>query len=212
MTAEEADKPLVSRDFVGPAGGNVFSMTNTVNRRTALRYGLTTAAAAVATLTQAPPAAPASADPGFDKQLLDRANFLRARHGCPPLALDAEIGRWAQEWATTMASNGRLEHRPTNKYGENLYLAWSSTGATPSGAAVADAWYDQIKEYTYFGREPDMSTFRQWGLFTQLVWKSSRRIGVGLAKTTSGHTYVAVDFDPAGNVARGFAANVPAPG
>ncbi|MFM9445583.1 hypothetical protein [Streptomyces acidiscabies] len=53
-----------------------------------------------------------------------------------------------------------------------------------------------------------MGTFKDWGLFSQVVWKSSARIGVGMAKTTNGKTYVVVDYAPAGNVAGQYAANV----
>ncbi|MEU3964672.1 CAP family protein [Streptomyces buecherae] len=181
----------------------------TTIRRTASRGALAAMAAVTATLTLAAPAT-SSPTPAFDQQLLDRTNAQRARHGVPPLVLDPEISRWAQEWAERMATTGDFAHRPNNKYGENLHYAWSSDGASPSGAQVADAWYNQIRDYPYFGREPDMSTFSTWGNFTQVVWKSSRGMGVGLAKARN-KTYVVVNYDPPGNYVGQFAANVPAP-
>ncbi|MEU5977570.1 CAP family protein [Streptomyces sp. NPDC047315] len=182
----------------------------TMTRRAGLRSGLTTAAAVLATFTLAAPAAPATA-PTFDQQVLERTNTLRARHGVPPLALDATITRWAQEWADHLASIDDFEQRNNNKYGENAYYAWDSTGATPSGADVVEGWYGQINEYVYFGREPDMNTFSRWGQFTQVIWKKSAKMGVGRAKAANGGTYVVVNYDPPGNYRGQFAANVPAP-
>ncbi|MFD5001193.1 CAP family protein [Streptomyces buecherae] len=181
----------------------------TTIRRTAPRGALAAMATVTATLTLATPATPAPT-PAFDQQLLERTNAQRARHGVPPLVLDPAISRWAQEWAERMAASGDFAHRPNNKYGENLHYAWSSDGASPSGAQVADAWYNQVREYTYYGREPDMSAFSKWGNFTQAVWKSSRGMGVGLAKARN-KTYVVVNYDPPGNFVGKFAANVPAP-
>ncbi len=173
------------------------------------RGALAAMAAVMATLTLAAPATSSPA-PAFDQQLLDRTNAQRARHGVSPLVLDPAISRWAQEWADQMAKSGKFEHRSPNKYGENLYYAWDPAGASPSGAEVADAWYNQVREYMYYGREPDMSTFSKCGNFTQAVWKSSRGMGVGLAKSRD-KTYVVVNYSPPGNYVGQFAANVPAP-
>ncbi|QNP68710.1 secretion protein [Streptomyces roseirectus] len=184
----------------------------TMNRRNAVRGTLAALVALAAALTLAAPAAPrasaASADPAFDQQVLDRANYLRAKHGVPPLTLNGEISGWAQEWADQLASSGQFAHRPNNKYGENLHYAWRPDGSSPTGAEVVDGWYNQVKDYHYYGSEPDMGTFKNWGLFTQVVWKSSARIGVGKATASGGKTYVVVNFDPPGNFINQFAANV----
>ncbi|WP_416969452.1 CAP family protein [Streptomyces sp. 4F14] len=177
--------------------------------RTLTRRALTTVLTGVAAFAIAAPAAPrASADPAFDQRILERTNHHRARHGVPALTLDPEITRWAQEWADHLAGIERLEHRSPNKYGENLHYTWRSDGASPAPGDVVDGWYNQVHAYTAYGREPDMTAFKNWGLFTQLVWKSATRIGVGTAKTTNGKTYVVVNFAPQGNVAGRFTANV----
>ncbi|MEU9608432.1 CAP family protein [Streptomyces sp. NPDC048057] len=182
----------------------------TMTRRAGIRSALATAAAVAATVTLAAPAAPYTA-PIFDQQVLERTNALRARHGAPPLALDATISSWAQERADHLASIDDLQHRSNDKYGENASYAWSSTGATPSAADVVDGWYGQVTEYASYGREPDMNTFSRWGQFTQVVWKKSAKMGVGKATAANGGTYVVVNYDPPGNYRGQFAANVLAP-
>ncbi|MHC5905572.1 CAP family protein [Streptomyces sp. S6] len=180
----------------------------TMTRRSAVRCALSTLLATAATLTLAAPAAPrASGDLTFDQQVLDRSNYHRAHHGVPALTLDPTISAWAQEWADQIARTGQFEHRPHNKYGENLHYTWRSDGTAPTATDVVDGWYNQVRAYTYYGGEPDMATFKNWGLFSQLVWKSSARIGVGMART-NGKTYVVVDYDPYGNVAGRYAENV----
>ena len=49
------------------------------------------------------------------------------------------------------------------------------------------------------------------GHFTQVVWKSSQRLGIAKAKSSSGWTYVCASYDPPGNYAGQFTANVPPP-
>ena len=37
-----------------------------------------------------------------------------------------QLCKFAQEWADTLAKQDRFEHRPDQKYGENIYCTWSS--------------------------------------------------------------------------------------
>jgi hypothetical protein len=49
------------------------------------------------------------------------------------------------------------------------------------------------------------------GHFTQVVWKSSKSISVGVAKGRGGTTFVVVNYYPPGNYKGQFSANVPRP-
>lgn len=49
------------------------------------------------------------------------------------------------------------------------------------------------------------------GHFTQVVWKGSREIGVGKARSNDGKILVVANYRPAGNVIGRFSENVPAP-
>lgn len=75
-----------------------------------------------------------------------------------------------------LASSNSLQHRKNNKYGENLYLG---TGMGPQTHELAvQAWYDEIKNYNF--KKPGFSS--NTGHFTQVVWKTSKELGVGIVK------------------------------
>ena len=60
-------------------------------------------------------------------------------------------------------------------------------------------WYDQVKAYNFNTPGYTVST----GYFTQLVWKVSTRVGLGLsAGTYMGYNafYCVAQYQPAGNV------------
>lgn len=41
------------------------------------------------------------------------------------------------------------------------------------GLLISDGFYNsEVNSYTYYGQEPDLDTFHQWGHFTQIVWKT----------------------------------------
>jgi hypothetical protein len=46
------------------------------------------------------------------------------------------------------------------------------------GSFITEGLYNgEVNSYVYFGMEPDLSTFGEWGHFTQIVWKSSSSVG-----------------------------------
>lgn len=72
-----------------------------------------------------------------------------------------------------MANKNSMSHRPIKKYGENLYYAY---GFKVTGEDPVAAWYNEIEEYD-FGRP---GFHMRSGHFTQVVWKSSIELGVGI--------------------------------
>ncbi|KAI1882369.1 hypothetical protein AGOR_G00249970 [Albula goreensis] len=133
-------------------------------------------------------------DSAFEKEFVETHNAYRAKHGAPPLTLSPGLCRSAQAWADHLLATKKMQHSRTDN-GENLYYAWSSVPNDPSGKEAVDQWYSEIKDYNF--RNPGFKSGT--GHFTQVVWKSSKEVGVGLA--TDGNTvFVVGQYSPAGNV------------
>uniref|UniRef100_A0A672LQN3 Cell wall protein PRY3-like n=1 Tax=Sinocyclocheilus grahami TaxID=75366 RepID=A0A672LQN3_SINGR len=131
-----------------------------------------------------------SSSSSFEAEFLQSHNAYRKQHGAPALTINKNLCRSAQAWAEHLLSITTLKH--SNKdYGENLYYAWSSLDRSGQWSD----WYSEIKDYN-FGR-PGFSS--KTGHFTQVVWKDTKEVGVGLA-TDGNTTFVVGQYLPAGNI------------
>ncbi|KAK7140887.1 hypothetical protein R3I93_015127 [Phoxinus phoxinus] len=134
------------------------------------------------------------ADDSFRKEFLETHNQYRALHQAPALVFSEDLCKAAQLWADHMLSKNTLAHSDTDD-GENVFYSSSSVQNTPTGKEAVDSWYSEIKDYNFekTGHQP------KTGHFTQVVWKSSTELGVGLA--TDGNTvFVVGQYKPAGNI------------
>ncbi|XP_050302498.1 uncharacterized protein LOC126740500 isoform X3 [Anthonomus grandis grandis] len=142
----------------------------------------------------------------FNEVFLEAHNNYRKMHGVAPLQLDKSLCRYAEEWAKHLASKNILEHRPESNYGENIYCLYTSDPSFKiNGNTPVDTWYEEIKNHP-FGREP--SNLKS-GHFSQVIWKSSETLGVGVAKSTQGSIYVVANYFPAGNFIGHYVENCP---
>ncbi|RWS28684.1 Golgi-associated plant pathogenesis-related protein 1-like protein [Leptotrombidium deliense] len=143
----------------------------------------------------------------FAEDCLKWHNFYRRKHGVPDLVLDSKLNSLANDWAHHMANSGKFAHRDNCDYGENIYYrSFSDPSKMVTGKDAVDDWYSEISKYQ-FGVE---STSFSSGHFTQVVWKSSAKLGVGVAKSGN-KTYVVCNYEPAGNIGREYTQNVPPP-
>ncbi|XP_058835803.1 Golgi-associated plant pathogenesis-related protein 1-like [Topomyia yanbarensis] len=142
----------------------------------------------------------------FQQEVLNEHNRLRAQHSAPPLQLSQPLCRYAQEWAQTIAGQNKLQHRTERTYGENLYAMFGKTQI--SGTDPVRSWYSEKKDYI-FGQPDPGSNFAKVGHFTQVVWKGTKQLGVGMA-TNGSNVYVVCNYDPAGNFKKQYAQNVTA--
>ncbi|XP_067263672.1 GLI pathogenesis-related 2 isoform X4 [Chanodichthys erythropterus] len=130
----------------------------------------------------------------FESEFLQAHNAYRSQHGAPPLTVNKSLCRSAQAWAEHLLSINTLKH--SNKdYGENLYYAWSSVTKKLTGREAVESWYNEIKDYSF--RKPGFCS--KTGHFTQVVWKDTKELGVGLA-TDGNVTFVVGQYLPAGNI------------
>jgi uncharacterized protein YkwD len=144
----------------------------------------------------------------FRQQALSTHNTFRQKHGSPALTLDNGLNNLAQDWAQQLAKSGKMQHRPNNKSGENIYYGWSSqAGFDVDGNTPVKAWYDEVSKYNY--NNPGFSS--ETGHFTQVVWKNSKKLGCGKAKSADGKVFVVCNYDPPGNYQGQFPQNVVPP-
>jgi len=128
-------------------------------------------------------------------------NSFRAKYGAPAMTWDATIAAGAQAYAETCASG----HSGVSGLGENL--AWG-TATLDQGIQL---WLDEAADYNY--NQPGFSSAT--GHFTQVVWKSSTKLGCGFAKCSTGPypTMTVCRYSPEGNILNAgyFEANVGKP-
>uniref|UniRef100_A0A8C7WRH7 SCP domain-containing protein n=1 Tax=Oryzias sinensis TaxID=183150 RepID=A0A8C7WRH7_9TELE len=121
----------------------------------------------------------------FQQEFLNAHNAYRALHGAPPLTYNKELCDEAQKWADECLKTRTLGHSDT-KDGENVYYT--------SGKDAVDEWYSEIKDYNFKTSGFQSGT----GHFTQVVWKESKELGLGMA--TDGRTaFVVGQYRPPGN-------------
>ncbi|XP_038051085.1 uncharacterized protein LOC119724210 [Patiria miniata] len=141
------------------------------------------------------------------REALEMHNIYRARHGVPPLVLNNTLNKYSQKWAEKMASMRKLEHSPQKNrpnYGENIYYSGSThfNVSDVKGETSISAFYDEIKDYDYDNPGQRKKNGGQIGHFTQVVWKDSKELGVGMAtakKGNMGYVYICCNYSPPGN-------------
>ncbi|XP_028313707.1 Golgi-associated plant pathogenesis-related protein 1-like isoform X2 [Gouania willdenowi] len=133
-------------------------------------------------------------DESFQKEFLDSHNAYRAMHKAPPMALSEELMASAQKWANHLLALGKLEHSSTGN-GENVFFMSSSSGLKLTGKEAVNSWYNEVKDYNFSRPGFQGNT----GHFTQVVWKASTELGVGMA-TDGKEAFVVGQYHPAGNI------------
>ncbi len=134
-------------------------------------------------------------------------NMYRYCHQSPNIIYDIEIESYAQNWADYLLLNGKFEHSDSKLYGENLFYLYQSsiTNLTPTDIIkkAIDSWYNENTLYDYKKNifQPDA------GHFTALVWKSTKKYGIGYASNGK-TTIITMNFSPPGNVQNQFIYNV----
>ena len=140
----------------------------------------------------------------FRAAALKQHNLYRAKHDVPPLVFSTQINDVAQKYAEQLARVNRLVHSGNKHYGENLYAFTTSGQGLPRPEMVVDHWYSEIKHYNF--NKPGFHAGT--GHFTQLVWKSSKELGMGIAQASDGTWYVVGNYSPPGNIFGQFPTNV----
>ncbi|HSX61222.1 MAG TPA: CAP domain-containing protein [Tahibacter sp.] len=172
-------------------------------------------------LTVSPTAAALSLDcimlDSFQNAVPVPANWapLLTRHNCARRSVTPAASPRLNllSWDTTIAAsaqayanNCQYVHNAATPYGENLYAGAVSPGfPTNVEAAAATDWANEHASYNYAAN----SCSGICGHYTQMVWRSTTRVGCGIRQCTvnspfpppfTNWTLVVCNYDPAGNV------------
>jgi hypothetical protein len=120
----------------------------------------------------------------LDARLLAAHNRERTAAGLPPLQWDESLAADAQPWAEHLARLDGLEHAddadPDDPEGENL---WLGTRGHYSHEDMVGLWIAEKRDFRP-GIFPDNSRtddLEDVGHYTQLMWRSTGRVGCALA-------------------------------
>jgi uncharacterized protein YkwD len=138
--------------------------------------------------------------------LITEINSIRLIHQVPELIPSGDIDSIAQSFANKLAKKekkGDLDYSNNRYKGSELgeILFYNEIGECDA-ETVIDSWYKDAKEFRYHNINQEATPF------AQLVWKSSKLIGIGLSKDEKGGTYIVANFHPTGNVADQYKSNV----
>ncbi|XP_035228331.1 Golgi-associated plant pathogenesis-related protein 1-like isoform X3 [Stegodyphus dumicola] len=131
----------------------------------------------------------------FKRATFNAHNNYRTMHGCPPLIMSEELSSAAQTWAERIAEKGFLQYSENPGVGENICLI-DLDQASKTGEQIVNDWYKEIHNYNY--NKPGWK--RGAYHFSQLLWKSTTEIGVGVARIPGQNkAFVVVNYRPGGN-------------
>ena len=138
-------------------------------------------------------------------------NDKRCLHGSSPLDWDEKLSKQSQEYAEKC----EWKHSGMDGVGENLAMYASSSKSAllrdnPAKTSM-EGWYDrELPKYDF--NNPGFASAT--GHFTQVVWKSTTKVGCGVALCPAGSVsryqsvYTVCQYSPQGNYLRQFNANV----
>lgn len=136
----------------------------------------------------------------WEIRVLASQNMERSSLGLSPLDWDATLAGSAQQWAGYLARTGRFEHSRDNashSEGENL---WAGSKGYYTPEAMTGAWIAEKRHFILgiFPDNSDTGNVEDVGHYTQLVWRSSKRIGCALAEGSS-EDFLVCRYSDAGN-------------
>ncbi|KAK8044049.1 hypothetical protein PG993_004073 [Apiospora rasikravindrae] len=131
------------------------------------------------------------------QKALNLHNNKRKGKGLKALAWDDKLAANATAYAKVLAQKGKMEHSPGDQrpgQGENLAAGSGNLNLESS----AKMWLDEEKNY--HGEVIPQGNFGSYGHYTQCMWKSTTKLGMGSAKGSNGQTYVVGRYSPQGNI------------
>jgi hypothetical protein len=127
-------------------------------------------------------------------------NAIRTQAGAPPVRWDTALARQAMEVAQRNLASEQLKHsEPMERPGQGENLA-SVLGGHVSAKALLALWVGEKSLYSGGAINCDNETsFEAYGHYTQMIWRSTARIGCAMASNDRGQV-LACRYWPAGNI------------
>jgi cysteine-rich secretory family protein len=121
-----------------------------------------------------------------EERLLAAHNRARAEAGVPPLQWDEDLVQSASEWAANLAQLDDIEHYPDDPddpdpEGENL---WLGTRGHFAPEEMVGLWVAEKRNFQpgIFPANSRTGRLEDVGHYTQLVWRSTGRVGCAVAQ------------------------------
>ena len=137
------------------------------------------------------------------QEILDHHNQVRKKVGTSPLLWSINLSAYAQAWANHLAKskNCTIKHRTIsgedgNRYGENTF--WGSSSQIYKAIDASFLWYKEKKMYRY--QKLGNNNWYRTGHYTQMIWRDTKLMGVGVARCRGGGLIVVANYFPAGNM------------
>jgi hypothetical protein len=135
--------------------------------------------------------------PAFEARVLAAHNRARAEVGVPPLVWDAGLAAAARRWGERLASTGGFSHEGGSKaqaHGENLFMG---TARAFPVETMLDMW--EAEKSLLDGPHDWYRHFPEAGHYTQMVWRTTERVGCSLVSNLA-FEYLVCRYDRPGNV------------
>jgi hypothetical protein len=146
----------------------------------------------------------------FRDELVNAHNEYRARHSAQKLTRNHDLDELAQKWADHLRHKRLFllcdYHYRGEAVGENT-LVKLYNGNRLNGKQVAEEWYLEGNDYP-FGTDDPKTKLKKCGRFSQMLWASSKEIGVGRVEDKDGCCWIVCLYSPQGNVRDHFKNNV----
>jgi hypothetical protein len=145
-----------------------------------------------------PGAASAMLPREIQARILAVHNMARAEVGVPPAHWDDRLARDAEQWAWHLAQINTMVHwgaqgEPDNQEGENL---WMGSRGYFSVEQMAGLWTAEKTSFRHARHWED--DFHNVGHYTQMVWRSSTRVGCAIASNAQSD-FLVCRYSPRGN-------------
>nr|DAD38891.1 TPA_asm: hypothetical protein HUJ06_013213 [Nelumbo nucifera] len=119
-------------------------------------------------------------------------NEARRAVGVGPMTWDNTLAGYAQRYANQRIGDCAMKHS-NGPYGENLAAAMPSL----SGTNAVKMWVNEKQFYDY--NSNSCAAGKVCGHYTQVVWRSSVRLGCAKVHCNNGWDFVICNYAPRGN-------------